>query len=268
MLLVHYIDAWKGDWVRLDKCAYMAPLGIEHFLDAFCFDPQRPWRAPACQALGIPSCHVSEDTHLKNLHANRFSLTPRRIPAERRTPAAVKSIKTRPELHKLAPKHRRKKYCCFCCLVGREESVSDAVSDAESGWSGVSDNFSTDSECTDMEASSVASDQDRFDTAYDAFRDLANGLYHIDLRRYSRGVTSDDAAGVPLVDGQEKLQELVHLPRTWPLARLTIPLEGLSKQIDRLLEGYCFQILATNQNSETHNGRVVRTATHLTWIFG
>ena len=63
---------------------------------------------------------------------------------------------------------------------------------------GVSDNSSTDSECTDMEASSVASDQDRFDTAYDAFRDLANGLYHIDLRRYSRGVTSDDAAGVPL----------------------------------------------------------------------
>ena len=36
------IDAWKGDWVRLDKCAYMAPLGIEHFFDAFCFDPQRP----------------------------------------------------------------------------------------------------------------------------------------------------------------------------------------------------------------------------------
>ena len=130
----------------------------------------------------------------------------------------------------------------------------------------VSDNSSTDSECTDMEASSVDSDQDRFDTAYDAFRDLANGLYHIDLRRYSRGVTSEDAAGVPLVDGQDKLQELVHLPRTWPLARLTIPLEGLSKQIDRLLEGYCFQILATNQNPEAHNGRVVQTATHLTWI--
>ena len=37
--------------------------------------------------------------------------------------------------------------------------------------------------------------QDRFDTAYDAFRDLANGLYHIDLRRYSRGVTSEDWTG-------------------------------------------------------------------------
>ena len=61
-------------------------------------------------------------------------------------------------------------------------------------------------ECTDVEAFSVASDQDTFDTAYDAFRDLANDLYHIDLRRYCRGVTSEDAAGVPLLDGQEKLQ--------------------------------------------------------------
>ena len=25
------------------KCAHIAPLGIEHFFDAFCFDPQRPW---------------------------------------------------------------------------------------------------------------------------------------------------------------------------------------------------------------------------------
>ena len=29
------IDAWKGDWVRLDTCACMAPLGIEHFLMLF-----------------------------------------------------------------------------------------------------------------------------------------------------------------------------------------------------------------------------------------
>ena len=59
------IDAWKGDWVRLDKCSYMAPLGIEHFFDAFCFEPQRPWRAAACQAPDIPSCHGSNDTYLE-----------------------------------------------------------------------------------------------------------------------------------------------------------------------------------------------------------
>ena len=108
------------------------------------------------------------------MHENKFSLTPRRIPVERKTPAAKREVDQD--------------------MVAREENVSDA----ESGWSGVSDNSFTDSEYTDVEASSVAS-----------------GLFHIDLRRYSR------MRLVPLLDGQEKLQELVHLPRTWPLARLT-----------------------------------------------
>ena len=121
-------------------------------------------------------------------------------------------------------------------------------------------------ECTILEASSVASEQDRFDAAYEAFRDLSEGLYDIDTRQCARGVTSDDAPGVKLSDGQAKLRELVHLPRNWPLARLTIPLGGLSKQIDRLLEGYCFQILATNRDPDAHNGKIIQTATHLTLI--
>ena len=58
----------------------------------------------------------------------------------------------------------------------------------------------------------------------------------------------------------------MHLPRTWPLARLTSHWQGLAKQIDRLLEGYGFQILATNRDPEPHNGKVIQTATHLTWI--
>ena len=56
------IDAWKGDWIRLDKCSFIAPVGIEHFFDAFCLHPQRPWRAAACHALCIPSCQIAEDT--------------------------------------------------------------------------------------------------------------------------------------------------------------------------------------------------------------
>ena len=95
---------------------------------------------------------------------------------------------------------------------------------------------------------------------------FADGLYNIDLRRLPRGTTSEDASGVLLEGGWEKLQDLAHLPRTWPLARLTIPLEGLSKQIDRLLEGYCLQILATNRDPEVHNGKVLQMASHLTWI--
>ena len=82
----------------------------------------------------------------------------------------------------------------------------------------------------------MASDQDRFDTAYEAFRDLSSGLYDIDTTRHSRGVTSGDAPGVELADGEEKLRDLVHLPRK-PLAHPS--LGGQSKQIDRLLEGHC-----------------------------
>ena len=112
----------------------------------------------------------------------------------------------------------------------------------------------------------MASDQDRFDAAYEAFRDLFESLYDIDTRQCARGVTSDDAPGVKLSDGQAKSRELVHLPRNWPLARLTIPLGGLNKQVDRLLEGYCFQILATNRDPDAHNGKIIQTATHLTLI--
>lgn len=137
-------------------------------------------------------------------------------------------------------------------------------SGAESGWSDISGNSSTDSEGTLPEVSSVASDQDRFDTAYEAFQGLSDDLYTIDTTQPARGVTSDDAPGVPLRNGPEQLKELVNLPRNWPLARLTIPLGGLSKQVDRLLEGYCFQILATNSDPDVHHGKVSKTASHLT----
>ena len=112
----------------------------------------------------------------------------------------------------------------------------------------------------------MASDQDRFDAAYEAFRHLSEGLYDVDSRQYARGVTSDDAPGTLLSDGQVQLRELVHLPRNWPLVRLTIPLGGLSKQVDRLLEGYCFQILATNRDPDAHHGKVIQTAMYLTLI--
>ena len=111
---------------------------------------------------------------------------------------------------------------------------------------------------------SVASDRDRFDAAYEAFRDLSEDLYAIDTRQYARGVTSDDAPGIPLRGGPENLRELVHLPRNWPLARLMIPLRGLCKQVDSLLEGYCYQIVATNSDPDIHHGKVIQTAKYLT----
>ena len=222
-------------WLRWKSNTSLMPFASTH----------KDSEAAAIQALDISSCRVSKDVYLEILHMSTFSLTSRRIPAGRKAATAKREVDWD--------------------MVAREESASEVSFNADSGWLEVSDNSSTDSECTDMEVSSIASDQNRFDTAYEAFQNLANDLYYIDFG-YSRGSTSEDAAGVLVLDGYEKLQEMVHLPRTWPLARLTIPLLGLSKQIDRLLEGYCFQILAANRCSETHNGRVLQTAMHLTWI--
>ena len=136
--------------------------------------------------LGIPAGHIAEDTHINHSEGSKFTLTPRYIPVERWT---------------IAEKSR-----ADVIMNDGEESGSGA----DSGWSGVSDNSSTDSEGTILEASSVASDQDRFDAAHEAFRDLSEGLYDIDTRQYT----------IMLSDGQVKLRELVHLPRNWPLARL------------------------------------------------
>ena len=61
-----------------------------------------------------------------------------------------------------------------------------------SGWSGVSETHLL------IQKAPFWSDQDRFDAAYEAFRDLSEGLYDIDTRQYARGVTSDDAPGIIL----------------------------------------------------------------------
>ena len=61
--------------------------------------------------------------------------------------------------------------------------LEESGSGDESGWSGVSDNSSIDAEGTILEASSVASDQDRFDAAYETFRDLSEDLYDINIRQ-------------------------------------------------------------------------------------
>ena len=43
------LDAWKGDWVQLDKCGFIAPVGIEHFFDFFLL--AAAWVCPGRSAL-------------------------------------------------------------------------------------------------------------------------------------------------------------------------------------------------------------------------
>ena len=73
------------------------------------------------------------------------------------------------------------------------------------------------------------------------------------------GGTSEDGPGVKLTDGQEKLLELVHFPRNWPLARLTTPREGLASKLIGSLKDTAFRSwLATV--TRMHNGKVILKA--------
>ena len=103
-----------------------------------------------------------------------------------------------------------------------EKSRADVImndgeeSGSGGGWSGVSDNSSTDSQSTILEASSVASDQDG----------LTLHMRHFGI--FPRAFMTSTPGSMPggslvtthlalLSDGQAKLRELVHLPRNWSL---------------------------------------------------
>ena len=135
------------------------PTVVRKFPWLFCL--ARAW-ACVCVCVVFVVCFVGLGVGFLLWGKKKKMLTPRRKPVERRAPAAKSGADV--------------------VMDAEEESGSGA----ESGWSGVSDNSSTDSECTVLEALSMASDQNRFDTAYEAFRDLSAVLYDIDTTRYSR----------------------------------------------------------------------------------
>ena len=46
------------------------------------------------------------------------------------------------------------------------------------------------------------------------------------------------------------LRVVANVPKSWPLARLTIPLSAASKHLERLLEGCCNEIYVRNTNPD------------------
>ena len=110
------------------------------------------------------------------------------------------------------------------------------------------------------------SDLDKFEEAYEEFGKLTEGVDPKVLERHMSGHTSDDVAGLPLAGGLTTLQSLANVPKTWPLARLTIPLSGFSKHLERLLEGYCLEVFATNADPDEQLGSIKAFAKDLVLV--
>ena len=71
---------------------------------------------------------------------------------------------------------------------------------------------------------SDVSDLDKFEEAYHEFGRLTEEVDVLDFDRNLAGNMSDDVPGLSLDGGLDTLQTLANVPKTWPLARLTVPL--------------------------------------------
>ena len=87
--------------------------------------------------------------------------------------------------------------------------------------------------------SSDVSDLEKFDEAYTDFGALTKNVDPRTLERDGSANQNEEVPGINLPGGMKALHSLANVPKSWPLARLTIPLSAASKHLERLLEGCC-----------------------------
>lgn len=63
--------------------------------------------------------------------------------------------------------------------------------------------------------------------------------------------------------GREGLDRFLSLPPTWPLARLMLPIKYMVKQMETLLQCYCFETIATCQAPQQQKPYVEKMARDL-----
>ena len=217
-----------GDYFDPAKANFIAPLGVEHFFDAFALEQKRDIREDAAIALELDSEDILPNLVVKQAVARQFQLTPVPVPVD---PPAKRAKKMKEQV---SPSHE---------TTG---ATGDVKMERESSPESSSDSSDSTSDFSSEDGSSDVSDLDKFEEAYKEFGKLTAGVDPKVLERHMAGHTSDDVPGLSLAGGLTTLRSLANVPKTWPLARLTIPLSGFSKHLERLLEGYCLEVYATN----------------------
>ena len=96
--------------------------------------------------------------------------------------------------------------------------------------------------------------------------------YYSPLRRYSttsergrpRRYTTQElfAQEWDFQGGRDGLERFLSLPATWPLARLMFPIRNLKKQMETLLQTYCFETAVTCAEVEEQSSFIKRMAIH------
>ena len=129
--------------------------------------------------------------------------------------------------------------------------------------------------CSDSEDSS-SSHSSSTTEAEDIESDLESleEHYYSDLRRYTATLERAFSAHLNsqqlnnqewnFQGGREGIQRFLTLPTTWPMARLMFPIRDLRRQMETLLQTYCFEIEVTCAQAREQDAFVRRMALHLT----
>ena len=112
-----------------------------------------------------------------------------------------------------------------------------------------SDSSGSNSDVSSQDDSSDVSDLEKFDE-YTDFGALTKNVDPRTLERDGSANPNEEVPGIDLPGGMKALHSLANVPKSWPLARLTIPLSAASKHLERLLEGCCNEIYVRNTNPD------------------
>lgn len=96
-----------------------------------------------------------------------------------------------------------------------------------------------------QEDSPTSSDGSESDTCSDSSSDSSSST---DEQAEEGG----GGGGWPLKGGLNSMNRMISLPESWPLARLMLPLQPIVRPLEHLLQGYCYETIATNADSTQH----------------
>ena len=163
-----------ADFFDPATAGFLAPIGLEHFFDAFALNHMRPLRVDPADALQLPLEDVLDTLVVKQARAERYHLTPIWVPEE---PPAKRAKTAEVRLSSTGD---------VSMTTGEEKCEQESSEEEDSDSSGSNSDFSSDDDASEV------SDLDKFEEAYKDFRDLTAGVGPRTFERVGSGNTNDD----------------------------------------------------------------------------
>ena len=233
------LDTARNQYHNLCQTVSICNLGLEHFYAAFGLGCSRDLRTSSARAFGISINDISEDCSVLSGPAKGLRPLTHGTPRETHI---LKRAKIEPKPIEEQPVEEVKEESC------QDGSDTEDSSSSQSSSTTEADDIESDLECLEEH-------------------------YYSDLRRYTANLESAFSEQLnrqqlnnqewDFCGGREGIQRFLTLPTTWPLARLMFPIRDLRKQMETLLQTYCFEIEVTCARATEQDKSVQRMALHL-----